>query len=487
MFGGQNDPLMMVQQLRAFGQWEQEREILNQMIDEQGKGNDPLILRLRAEANLNLGNPEDALDDLEQAFDHDPDSTEMKNINMLAATAHIQLGNSEEAHRYALQADDSNLITQTTEMAKVIKQSDELYEEGKYLECAKILDRILTACSHATSLIYRRLDIAWRLGQSKVYEEKAKKLVNQYQDDTDLYFKYGVSMICNGKFADGKRYLNKAKNMENPPENISTYTQIASKVNTYLTDVQKNIDRQQYDNATNLLDEFYNISSQICTSNAGIMAKYNFIRGKLLIKQDKKDDAIELLNKAIEVDQENADYILFRANLLLKMKEYDAAIFDLTRVQRLRPHDGAVRKALLQAQEEKKKANTVDYYAIIGVDRSATPNQIKDTYRRLVRKWHPDQFPDKKQKADAEAKMKEINYAYELLMDPGKRKYYDNGGDMEQYVPGAENMMGGNMGGPMGGGIEEILRAMSQGGGGFQFVMNGGQQGGGGQQFIIFQ
>lgn len=62
-----------------------------------------------------------------------------------------------------------------------------------------------------------------------------------------------------------------------------------------------------------------------------------------------------------------------------------------------------------------------DYYKIMGVDRKATPEEIKRAYRKLARKYHPDVSKEK----NAEAKFKELGEAYEVLKDPKKRAAYD--------------------------------------------------------------
>ena len=66
-----------------------------------------------------------------------------------------------------------------------------------------------------------------------------------------------------------------------------------------------------------------------------------------------------------------------------------------------------------------------DYYATLGVPRTASDQDIKKSFRKLAREFHPDVAKDKK---TAEEKFKEINEAYEVLSDPDKRKKYDQYG-----------------------------------------------------------
>lgn len=74
---------------------------------------------------------------------------------------------------------------------------------------------------------------------------------------------------------------------------------------------------------------------------------------------------------------------------------------------------------------------TKDYYDILGVKRAASDKEIKQAYRKLARKYHPDVNSGD---ASAEAKFKEINAAYEVLSDPEKRSKYDQFGENWQYA-----------------------------------------------------
>ena len=85
-------------------------------------------------------------------------------------------------------------------------------------------------------------------------------------------------------------------------------------------------------------------------------------------------------------------------------------------------------------------ATRPDYYKTLGVDKKATPEEIKKAYRKLARKYHPDRNPDDKQ---AEARFKEISQAHDVLGDPEKRKQYDSGSGPFATGAGAGGGFGG--------------------------------------------
>ena len=98
-----------------------------------------------------------------------------------------------------------------------------------------------------------------------------------------------------------------------------------------------------------------------------------------------------------------------------------------------------------------------DFYKVLGVSKDATDAEIKKSYRKLARKYHPDQNPDDK---NAEERFKAVGEAYQVLSDPEQRKQYDA---IRAMASGGARFSAGPGGGASG--FEDIFSMFSGGGG----------------------
>jgi len=119
----------------------------------------------------------------------------------------------------------------------------------------------------------------------------------------------------------------------------------------------------------------------------------------------------------------------------------------------------------------------IDYYKILGIEKTASPKDIKNAYRKLARKYHPDLNPNNQ---DAKANFQQINEANEVLSDPEKRNKYDQYGkdwehaddferqqqQQQSQSSGARRGGGGFQGGSSQSDFSDFFESMFGGGGG---------------------
>lgn len=141
---------------------------------------------------------------------------------------------------------------------------------------------------------------------------------------------------------------------------------------------------------------------------------------------------------SVQLDPNNAKNLYKLGKLEKELGEYESAENLFKKAKSLDPSltiEGELKDVGQKVKQNKKK----DFYAILGLQKSATAEDIKKAYRELARKWHPDKFASapKEEQEKAERKFKEIQEANSVLSDANKRQQYDLGGfDFENNTNG---------------------------------------------------
>jgi DnaJ family protein C protein 7 len=118
--------------------------------------------------------------------------------------------------------------------------------------------------------------------------------------------------------------------------------------------------------------------------------------------------------------------------------QHDAAVRDCEKVVQLhRTHENQA--TLKDAKRLEKLSKRKDYYKILGIERSASQEQIKQAYRKGALRHHPDRHvsaePEMREKE--ENLFKDVSEAYSVLSDPKKKNRYDSGQDLDEFeMPG---------------------------------------------------
>jgi len=175
----------------------------------------------------------------------------------------------------------------------------------------------------------------------------------------------------------------------------------------------------------------------------------------------QNNEAIAACSKAIEMDANQIDAFIARAEVYMQMDDFDKAIYDYQKAREKQPQNHAINQGLAEAQKRQKMAKRKDHYKVLGVTKDASTQEIRKSYRKLALEWHPDRQDDPEKKESAKERFVEIATAYEILSDEESRGKYDRGEDLEQPMG-----QGFQHGFPFGGG--------GGGGGPFHFTFNFG-------------
>ncbi|KAI8908378.1 hypothetical protein EDD86DRAFT_191604 [Gorgonomyces haynaldii] len=144
----------------------------------------------------------------------------------------------------------------------------------------------------------------------------------------------------------------------------------------------------------------------------------------------RKDvESIEWCTKALQMDENNIEALIGRAESYLSQGDYQESVQDYERAFKINRNDERVFAGYQKAQKLLKQAGMRDYYKILDVPRSATTKEIKKAYRKLAQQWHPDKYKGDLTNEQVQKKMAEINTAYEVLGNDELRERYDSGDD----------------------------------------------------------
>jgi DnaJ family protein C protein 7 len=140
--------------------------------------------------------------------------------------------------------------------------------------------------------------------------------------------------------------------------------------------------------------------------------------------------AIGDLDSAININDEYAKAYLKRGDLRMHREEFEEAVRDYERVKQLDPckyltsqlgiEVQGLREKIHTAKLELKKSKRKDYYKLLDIPKSSTPEEIKKSYKKSALKWHPDKhnMDTEEEKVGADKMFKDIGEAYSILSDP---------------------------------------------------------------------
>ncbi|CAH0726604.1 unnamed protein product, partial [Brenthis ino] len=177
----------------------------------------------------------------------------------------------------------------------------------------------------------------------------------------------------------------------------------------------------------------YNEALTVDKNNRKVNAKLYFNKATVCSKMNQIKEAAEACTAALELDENYVKALLRRAKCYTELGEFEDAVKDYEKLYKI--DKSKTNKQLLhEAKIALKKSKRKDYYKILGVEKTASVDDIKKAYRKRALVHHPDRHagaPDTERR-EQERRFKEVGEAYGVLSDPKKRARYDHGHDLDE-------------------------------------------------------
>jgi len=394
---------------------------------------EPVLYANRATCYKILGNYKESVRDYKKAIQLNPRNT--KNMKKLSSV-YIILGNFGESQMLLekccnLEPQDSSHTYELNKVKKMVQDYEKIHEkmkEQKWQDVEEQSKALLTDASSFKELQKIYIQACLELCKFNSIIEYINNNVSPYIKSKDEEFNYllAKTYYFKGDYDMAKREIN---NLIRQGYNEDKYLKLKkyidniegakTRANTYF----KN---QNYEQAINEYTKLLEFDPE----NKNFMSIILTNRALCLKKQGKNMEALKDVDKAIEYNPNYSTAFIRRALIYEEFKMFDDAKSDLSHAKELDPNNQKIEGYLNEANQKADNARNRDYYQILGINRNATPEEIKKAYRKLALKYHPDRNAESEQtKKIAQRKFEDVSDAYSVLSDPKKKEMFDQGVD----------------------------------------------------------
>ncbi|XP_050417587.1 dnaJ homolog subfamily C member 3 [Patella vulgata] len=396
----------------------------------------------RATVYLALGKSRSALPDLEKVVKLRPDFTaaRIQRGSVLLkqgkyqdarddfATVLRKNPNSEEAAMY---------IHKIDELPDSISLAYRLYEENNYQDAIEVLGQIVEVCPWDPTFHEIRSECYEAQGDLFKAASDLRQSTKLRADNTKGYYKLSKLHYEMGEADESLNQIRECLKLDPDHKQCFPHYKKVKKLVKLMTSAQELTNEEQYDECVKKAEQMEKIESEVFH----YVLKAASHRCKCYSRGGHFVQAIKQCTKILEMDPDNLEALVDRAEAHIINENYEEAINDYQTASNIDGENRRVKEGLNKANKLLKQSKKRDYYKILGVKRNASKKQILKAYRKLAVKWHPDKFTDE-EKAAAQKKFIDIAAAKEVLTDPEKRRQFDQGED--PLDPEEQNRGGGN-------------------------------------------
>ena len=394
---------------------------------------EPVLYANRGTCLKLLGRYKESVSDYKKAVQLNPKNT--KNMKKLSSV-YIILGNFGEAQILLqkccnLEPEDSSHTYELNKAKKMVEDYEKIHEkmkEQKWDDVEEESKKLLSDASAFIELQKIYIQSCLELCKFKDAIDYINNKVSSAVKSRDEEFNYllAKSYYFKGDYDLAKKEINKLIKIGIVDEKISKLKKYVETINDAKTKANSLFKSEKYDEAINEYTKLLEFDPE----NKNFISIILTNRALCYKKQGKNMEALKDADEAIKNNPNYATAYIRRALIYEEFKMFDDAKSDLSKAKELDPNNAKIEGYINEANQKGESARNRDYYQILGLQRNATPEEIKKAYRKMALKYHPDRNSESEQsKKIAQRKFQDVSDAYSVLSDPKKKGMFDQGVD----------------------------------------------------------
>lgn len=432
-----------------------------------GDPNNYLSFYRRGTVYLAMGKFKSGLSDLSRVLELKPDfdSARMQRANVLLKKGSFK--KAIEDYQRILEHNSNNFEAQERldliySLLADLSNGEQMVANNNFAQAIEIFTNILETSPWSTDVHQYRADCYLNTGEVGKAILDISALSKLIPDNTDAFYQLSELHYSMGEAELALNDIRECLRLDPDIKKCSTYYKMLRKLNKLIERMTKAHDERNYGECVSTAETI----KELDRSSMPFYLKCQSFICRCQTKDEDATKAIESCSEYLKRNPNDAETLYNRAQSYILDEQLEKAQADCMQADELEnsQRTGECKERINKLIRQSKKR---DYYKILGIKRSANQKVIMKAYRKLAKKWHPDNFSDAAEKEKAQKTFIDIAAAKEVLSDPEKRQKFDNGIDP---LDAEENANGGHnpFHDPFGGGHQHFHQG-GGGGGGFNF------------------
>ncbi|KAI9209629.1 uncharacterized protein BJ171DRAFT_418329, partial [Polychytrium aggregatum] len=389
----------------------------------------------RAATYLNMGRTTPAIHDFSKVLELKPgfEQALLQRGRLYAKDCALENAYNDLSKYHDIRPNDEEidkLIGDIVEVKRIIDTVDSLIAKKANDQAIDALNRIISLCPLHVQHRLKRAELHQLSGNNEMAIGDYRRIANIQPNSISILIKLASLQTKTGEISQALASIRECLKYDPDQKSCkSTYRELR-RLDKGLTLADSLYSKSKWSDLKDELEGDRGLLTEVDVLGArNLQIKVFGMACKAYRELKDASKALVACNRLLQLDPENFEGLLNRAEVKILLEEYDQAMHDFQQANQINGQDRRAHDGYHRAQRLMRQASRKDYYKILGVPRTASKREIKKAFRKLAQEWHPDKYSGDLDKESVAKKMSEINEAYEILSDDELRQKFDNGED----------------------------------------------------------